>query len=205
MDEKVPVIHKTSWNRINEEATNLLEEYQPDALTGKEPVEIDGLFDFDLPEIMLERHGIVLKTGVTDLSIYQGGVGKLLGITDAKSGICLIDKSVYETDDPVQIRRGRATMAHETYHCLCHVPRMLTFISGSNDSFREAFPRMLKSEVRPFEDPEQQAWKFAQMLMMPKAAIQRFLKEGRDEFWMAEFFDVNPAFVRVRLGCKTLK
>lgn len=205
MDERVPVIHKTSWNRINEEAIQLLMEFQPNALAGKEPVAIEHLFELDLPDIMQERFGIELKTGVTDLSLYQGGVGKLLGITDAKSGICLIDKSVYETDDPVQLRRGRATMAHEIYHCLCHVPRMRSFISGSNASFKEAFPRLLKSEVKPYEDTEQQAWKHAQMLMMPKPVIQRFLKEGRDEYWIADFFDVNPAFVRVRLGCKTLK
>lgn len=38
-----------------------------------------------------------------------------------------------------------------------------------------------------------------------KHVIQQFIREGRDEYWMADFFDVNPAFVRVRLECSTLR
>lgn len=204
MGDQVPIIHRTSWSRIDKEATSILDVLQPRALSGEEAVSIDSIFEFDLPDIMLERYGISLRTGVTDLSKYGHGE-ILLGITDAKAGLCLIDKSVYETTDPVQLRRGRATMAHEMYHCLCHVPRARTFTSRSNSSFVDAFPRCQKNQLKAYEDPEKQAWKFAQMLMMPKPAILKFLQEGRSEQWMADFFDVNPAFLRARLGCNTLK
>jgi Zn-dependent peptidase ImmA (M78 family) len=95
-------------------------------------------------------------------------------------------------------------MAHETFHCISHVPRLQTFISGT-DLGTDVLPRALRSELRPFEDPELQAWKFAQMIMMPEPVIKKFMREGKNERWMADYFDVNPAFLRVRLGCKTLR
>jgi hypothetical protein len=51
-------------------------------------------------------------------------------------------------------------------------------------------------------DPEWQAWEFARALLMPKHLIVEYCNQELSLNEMAKHFDLNPAFVEVRL--KTL-
>lgn len=195
---KVPVVRAMSWEQVAGIAEALLSQRQPDALVGHEPVDIDWIFEFVVPEV-LGQQGISFKTGSAELK--HG----LLGHTDAAQGFSYVSSDLYDAEYEPEVRRGRATMAHESGHCLLHVPVMRQFMSLTDEGSGYALYRALPSQLKPFEDPERQAWKFAGALLMPRPAIFRFLEQGKNIRWMADFFGVNPVFMEVRMSCKTLK
>jgi hypothetical protein len=175
---------------------SLLQEIQPEALSGQCPTDVETIFEFYIPD----RYNI--ETGYGDLSVLGDNV---LGYTDAKQKVSVVDKTLSDSTEQSMIRRFRATVAHEIFHCMCHVPILNSFRSSSLFGNGETLHRAERSKIKPFLDPEWQAWEFARACLMPRQLIVQYYEEGYSRYDMAVEFNVNPAFVDVRLSTLKLK
>lgn len=167
----------------------LLREVQPDVFRKEIPVEVDAIYEI----YIREKCGI--ETGYTDLSLLGPDV---LGYTDASRRRSFVDKSLIDTDDAVSLRRGRATIGHESGHCLYHVNVLNYFQSALADEGL-VLHRADRSTLKAYEDPEWQAWEFARACLMPRILVSKYHDAGYSLHDMAEILDVNPAFMEVRL------
>jgi len=190
MQTKVIVVPGLSKRKIEHIALGLLTEIQPEALNQDVPVDVESLYEFHVPE----RCGI--KICYTDLSKLGPGI---LGYTDARYRMSFVDKTLSDSPERAMSRRFRTTVVHESFHCLHHVPLLQHFISISHRHDDTRLYRVEKSKVRPFEDPEWQAWEFARVYLMPTQRTMNYYQRGLSVRQMADIFDVNPIFVEVRL------
>ena len=191
---KVPVVPGLSRNEIEVRAVSLLRELQPEALKGECPVDIEDIYEFYIPE----HCGI--ETGYTDLSFLGSGI---LGYTDASKKISFVDKTLIDSEYSPTRRRCRATVAHESGHCLYHVPVLNFFKSLSFKNDSDLLYRAKRTEIKAYEDPEWQGWEFARACLMPRHLILQYCEKDYSIRDMADQFDVNPSFIEVRM--KTLK
>jgi hypothetical protein len=196
--DKVPVVPPKSRRDIEKLALLTLQAFQPEALKGKlpPPVDVEGIYELYIPTI------VDVRTGYGDLSTLLGRTD-VLGFTHAPQKISLVDSSLSDAIDQVTLRRFRATVGHEGGHCIIHVPLLQVFKSLSIDLGEDILYRQNRNKLRPFEDPEWQAWEFARALIMPRPLVIDYRERGFTSEEMANCFEVNPAFLRVRL--QTLK
>jgi len=193
---KVPVVPGLSRNKIEARAVSLLRELQPEAFKGECPVDIEAIYEFYIPE----HCGI--ETGYTDLSFLGSGI---LGYTDAAKKISYVDKTLSDPNDTPTERRCRATVGHESGHCLYHVPILNFFKSSSREDESEWLYRAKRTEIKAYEDPEWQAWEFARACLMPRCLILQYCEKDYSIRDMAERFNVNPRFIEVRLKTLNIK
>jgi hypothetical protein len=57
-----------------------------------------------------------------------------------------------------------------------------------------------QEDLQAYENPEWQAWRFAGALLMPECCIRAAVNSKWSVQMMSRGFDVNPAFVKVRLN-----
>lgn len=177
-------------------AVSLLQELQPTALIGSEPTDIEKIFEFYVPD----RYGI--ETGYTDLSGLGSGI---LGYTDAMQKVSFVDSTLSDSRNLPTQRRFRATVGHECFHCMKHVSVLNRFSSLCRGDLHSDLFRRERTEIKPYNDPEWQAWEYSMSILMPKNVIIKYLNSGYGIEDFAEIFDVNPAFVRVRLSKLKIK
>ncbi|MCF6156162.1 MAG: ImmA/IrrE family metallo-endopeptidase [Candidatus Brocadia sp.] len=107
-------------------------------------------------------------------------------------------------EEPRQKYFCRSTMAHEIGHAILHVSdykrakAILKSIHNKDHILRMYYEK----ELKPYMNPEWQAWRFAGALLMPAPAIKEATMEGNGIYNMSQRFGVNSAFVKSRL--KTL-
>lgn len=193
---KVPVVPGLSKMQIEAKATAILREIQPEVLLGNGPVEIEEFYEFYIPDY----YGI--KTHYTDLSPLGADI---LGYTDASKKLSYVDKTLSDSEDAPIVRRFRATVGHEAGHCIYHVAVLNSFRSSSMRAESEGLYRAEYAQVKPYENPEWQAWEFARAFLMPRPLVIRCCEKGWSVRDMADFFDVNPAFMEVRLRKLNIK
>jgi hypothetical protein len=194
---KVPVVPGLSRQDIERKALAVLRNCQPEALRGICPVDIETIYELYIPDI------VKVTIGYTDLSeLLAPGI---LGYTNAAEKLSLVDKSLSDALDRPTLRRFRATASHEAGHCLMHVPVLRFFKSSSIGDGREGLYRANRADIPAYVDPEWQAWEFARALLMPRQLINEYCEKGFTEDEIADKFDVNPAFVRVRLATLKIK
>lgn len=183
--EHVCIVPPMSREAIAGKAKTILQLVQKDVLREAQPTDIENIFDNYLPSI-----GIT--TGYTDLSGYNAE-----GYTDATHKTSFVDSALADYQDIITERRFRSTVAHETGHVILHVP-----ISSLYKSFQEkgmGFKRSRK-DLKPFEDPEWQAWELSKQLLMPTRPLIYLLDNYHmDVKELAEIYNVNEKFVRTRL------
>jgi len=189
MTNKVPRVPPLSKDDIEVFSMALLREVQPDIFIQEIPVEIDAIYEIYIPA------EYEIQTGYTDLSRLGSEV---LGYTDATMRRSLVDRSLIDSDDIVLLRRGRATIGHESGHCLHHVNVLNYFQSLLADEGLK-LNRTERSTLKAYEDPEWQAWEFARACLMPRILVTKYFEKGYSLYDMAEIFDVNRAFMEVRL------
>jgi len=100
----------------------------------------------------------------------------------------------------------RSTLAHETGHCIMHVPQLQRI--NRTQVFRQAknedsIKLYRKDNIPLYCNPEWQAWRFAGALLMPEAPLRMMFNAGASLSEMADNFEVNISFLKARL--KALK
>lgn len=166
--------------KIRKVAEDFLQRFQPDALHD-DATDIERFFTVTIAQKM----GMV--TGSDDLSPYGDDV---LGVTEVARKRSFVSSELYNSSSAVNQRRCRATMAHEAGHCIHHVTyARLASTTAVGTLFRKA------SDLKPFENPEWQAWEFARQFLMPEAVFRRCLAERYTASDLVERFDVNRSFV----------
>jgi Zn-dependent peptidase ImmA (M78 family) len=197
MENKVPVVPPMSRIRIEEKSKEILIAILPEALDSEEPVDIEHIFEIELPKMFPG-----LKTGYYDLSIKGQGV---LGYTSASEKVCLVDIGLYdltciENARDTDLRRFRSTVGHEVAHCICHYPYLKVFESFNTSISSTSLMRIEKRiDIKPYQDPEWQAWEMAGALLMPMARIEKDLSQRLSIQKIAEKYEVNPSFAEARI------
>lgn len=105
-------------------------------------------------------------------------------------------------EDEGKRRKLRATQAHEIGHYYLHAEDMrigsATQARFLNDE-RSSLVRYRPEDIKAYENPEWQAWRFASALLMPEACFRRAVELRWTRRIITRVFDVNPSFVDVRL------
>lgn len=176
-----------SRETIERKAETLLRQFQPGVLAGDEAFDIERFVDLHLEDL----------TGVKPdyLSLPAG----VYGLTDQHRMV--IDLKL--VDDPLSREFLRSTMAHEVGHVINHVPILRDrrheqvfeqkTAGGDLNLYR-------RKDLKPYEDPEWQAWRFAAALLMPRQAISTLVNNGYNLQSLARHFQVNRIFVERRLS-----
>lgn len=190
MSHRVPLVKARSSKEIDEIAFKIVQAFQPDAVRMVTKFDVERFFDCEL-----ER-----QTGVEPV-YRQLGEG-LEGYTDAAEMKCIICSDMAEYgEDEAKRRRLRATQAHEIGHCFLHVAEsrrnqtMLKFVNDESTSLE----RYRQEEIKAYVNPEWQAWRFAGALLMPECCVRAAVNGKWTLKKMSRAFDVNCAFVEVRL------
>ncbi|NJD38430.1 MAG: ImmA/IrrE family metallo-endopeptidase [Geobacter sp.] len=178
-----------SGRQIEGIACHVLRAYQPDVLEGKASFDIERFVDVHLEDL----------TGVQpDYLDLPVGVH---GMTDQNRMI--IQRLLAETRRSYKFLRS--TMAHETGHAILHSHVLRKF--GARQFFEQKSQKtksggielFRRKDLKAYEDPEWQAWRFARALMMPEVVMRRLVQSGIRLVQIAEHFDVNVPFVESRL------
>jgi hypothetical protein len=184
-------VRPRSAREIENIASEVIKSFQPDALKMLMSFDVEDFFEFELKD----------KTDVEpDTKDYPEGID---GCTDFEEMKCYISRRLMEHRDcQVTRRRLRATQAHEIGHCFLHVEDarhsrefQQKFLNDNHSSLEIYNPDDLKA----YENPEWQAWRFASALLMPEHCIKRAIECNWKEKWIKDTFDVNPSFIYVRM------
>jgi IrrE N-terminal-like domain len=178
-----------SGKEIDHLALSLITNYQPEILASGTRFDVHRFFDVNLEDL----------TGVTpgyaaDLPL------EIYGLTDSANKQVLIQEEL--AYDEFSQKFFRSTLAHETGHCLLHVPqlqkinRTQIFRQVKNDDSIQLYR---KDNIPVYCNPEWQAWRFAGALLMPEAPLRSMLAAGAGLLEIADNFDVNISFLKTRL------
>lgn len=176
-----------SRESIEKRAELLLHQFQPKVLAGAEPFLVERFVDLHLEDLTgVEPDYRHLPTGI-------------YGLTDQNEMV--IDLSLVE--DPDSLPFLNSTMSHELGHALMHVPVLRKFgrqqvfeQKGKNGGEVNLYRR---KDLKPYEDPEWQAWRFASAVLMPREAISEMIRRGYSRYDLAQHFQVNEVYVQTRL------
>lgn len=176
---------------IEAAACDVLQRFQPDMFRVVSSFDVEGFFDIELQD----------ATQIE--AIYKDLPDGLEGYTDSLNMQCFISQKLADHGGrEVQARRLRSTIAHEVGHCYLHVEE-----ARQNHKFQQMFRNdgassfeMYKPEdLKAYENPEWQAWRFASALLMPEPAFRCAVDRNWTKKQLKNGFDVNPSFVDVRL------
>lgn len=198
LDSKVPIVPPMGRARIEVETDGILRSVLPEALTGEAPVDVEYIFEIELPKMYQG-----LTVGYCDLSALGPGV---MGYTSAKNKVCLVEKKLYDLAclpdaKESDIRRFRSTVAHETSHAVFHYPFLNVFESANTGLAHQSLMRVEKrKDIPAYKDPEWQAWQIAGALLMPYERVVSDIERGLGRYELAEIYNVNPAFAQQRIN-----
>lgn len=191
MSHSVPLVAGRKGMDIDDIAFKLVEAFQPDAVRMVTKFEVEKFFEFELKK----------QTGVEP--VYQPlgyGLEGLINIEAMKCIICANAANYGESD--MKRRRLRATQAHEIGHCHLHVAelRQTRAARELRHDTRHADSELFKQEeIKVYRNPEWQAWRFAGALLMPECCVRAAIYHKWTMKMMSRAFDVNIAFLEVRL------
>ena len=186
---KVPVVPSLKIRDIEKKANEVSYGYSA-SWNGLEPVPVDLIFDYDI------KH-LGVRTLYTNL-LAQGI--SAYGYTDGINKISMIDEAVANNYTVAGRRFFRSTAGHESGHCFLHVPYGAIHASLQSQGYN--FKRD-RSNLKPWEDPEWQAWRFCKALCMPehlvRALVRKYDTKKSGILVMVEAFDMSFSFVQGRL------
>jgi hypothetical protein len=191
MTNRVPLVPPLRKVEIEARAAQIIRRFDPDGFNGKCPVNIEAIFDFDLKK-MSGLNSLV--TDYRDLSVLGGGV---YGYTDASSMTSVVHSKLIDDETENGHRLFRSTVAHESAHCVLHIPVLSFFKSILADGSQ--LYRAKRHDIPAYLDPEWQAWTLGGAMLMPKHLMEHYYGQGVTIYTLAGIFNVNPAFVRERL------
>lgn len=184
-------VRPRSSQEIETIAHKIIKNFQPDALKLVTSFDVESYFEL----------GLEKDTGFEPVYDYlPKGID---GYTDCENMKCVISLDLMEYgDSQVTKRRLRATQAHEIGHCFLHLEDARKdkdseqkFLHNKDSAFDSYHPQNIKT----YEDPEWQAWRFASALLMPENCFRRAVDRNFTKQQIKRAFDVNPSFIEVRL------
>lgn len=181
-------IKPMSFQAIEQEALFFLCDYQPNTLNHIQPTNMIQILEHD----MYDYCGVKLEL-VDDLPI------EIEAQTVFQTKRIQITELCYEklcADSP----RDRFTTAHETGHCILHLPEIsnIQLLAARGSSYK----------IRPFEEPERQANYFAAALLMPlptlceayrQLSVAGYMQDDIFAF-LARNFKVSLQAVKIRVN-----
>lgn len=188
--EKVPPMPPLKSSDIELIAERFLEKVYPDAL--RHPTQLP--FE-DLVDTILQEHGICVRPASFE------EMGERAGATDPSPGSC-INILVREDVWNALFRGGRSahyaktTIAHELGHAILHVPTMRRRMSLPIQS--GTLNRVQRSELKPYVDPEWQAWAFAGAIIAPRSTLTTLHCGSVAQ--VAEIYGVSEVMMRKRIS-----
>ncbi len=179
-----------SRTKIEDAVQKILRDFCPETASSLIPLEIERMFEIYLPK----RFGI--QTSYENLS------PNIHGYTDPNKMRSAVSTRLIEAKDTSTRRFGRSTTGHEVGHCILHAGQFkrrndLQFLHDDSHSKLALFRQ---EDLRPYENPEWQAWEFCKSLFLPKAVLLEAIEKGFTIRDISERVDLNPAFVETRLG-----
>jgi len=178
-----------SGKEIDHIARDIINSYQPEILLTCAMFDIHRFFDLKLEDM----------TGVTPA--YSNDLPtEIYGMTDSANKQVIIQEEL--ANDEFSQKFFRSTLAHETGHCVMHVPqlqkinRTQIFRQTKNDDSVKLYR---KDNIPVYCNPEWQAWRFAGALLLPEAPLRKMLTAGAGPMAIASNFNVNMSFLKARL------
>jgi hypothetical protein len=191
MSHSVPLVTARSGKEIDGIAYKLVEAFQPQAVRMLTWFDVERYMEFELKK----------RTGMEP--VYRLLGGGLEGFISIEKMLCVIcENAANHGGDDVKRRRLRATQAHEVGHCHLHVEefrRTQATLELRHDKRHSETYLYWQEESKVYHNPEWQAWRFAGALLMPEPCVRRAVDCEWTLQTMSRAFDVNPAFVQVRL------
>lgn len=172
-------------------ALNIIKEFQPEVLNSEKQFNIEKFFECNLKPLT----GVDYDYQKLEFGIY--------GYTDSDAMVSVI--SIDLVEEPSQEHFYRSTATHETGHAILHVPdyRSAKAILRSVNDKEHILRAYREEDLKPYMNPEWQAWRFAGALLMPAPAVKEAIMRGDSISEMSKRFGVNPAFVRSRIKAIT--
>lgn len=167
LEEEVPVVNPLSMDAIEELGRCFLEQFAPEVLREPAPLDVLDLVDTRLPEF-----------GINVYPATRAEIGHREGATDPKGDgetTILVSEEVWEgleLEGPKSFF-ARTTVCHEVGHALLHVPTLRRRLM-----LTDVLARTRRSNLRPYEDPEWQAWAFAGAILMPSLTLKMLMEKG---------------------------
>lgn len=193
---KIPVMKAAALSRANIEhiAQKVLRDFYPDAQKELIQLDVEEMFEQYIPK----RLGITTEYEELSFNIH--------GYTEPSKLRSVVALNLVESDDRATIRFGRSTIGHEIGHSVLHAhqfKRKRAELKFLHDKSHENPILFRQEDLKPFENPEWQAWEFCKALFLPAHLIQDAIESGVTIREIADKVNLNPAFVEVRL--KNLK
>jgi Zn-dependent peptidase ImmA (M78 family) len=193
VSHSVPLAIGRKGKDIDSIAFEIVKAFQPNVVQMIIPFDVDRFFECELKQL----------TGIEP--DYQPLGSGLLGYTSIEYMQCIICSNLAEEakNNDTSRRILRATQAHEIGHCFLHVSEFREARSNlrfQHDDKQASLQLHKQSEIKVYRNPEWQAWRFAGALLMPEGCIRAAVNNKWTLQMMSRGFDVNPAFVKVRLS-----
>lgn len=184
-------VRPRSAQEIENIACKVIKSFQPDTLRMLTSFDVEGFFEFELKK----------QTDVEpDTKDFPDGIDGYTNIEEMK---CYISLKLMEYGESEVIRRKlRATQAHEIGHCFLHVEdarRNRKFQQKFLNDHQSSLKMYNPNDLKAYENPEWQAWRFASALLMPERCFMRAVECNWTKKKIKYAFDVNPSFIEVRL------
>lgn len=161
LEEEVPPVNPLGVAAIEELGRCFLDQLAPEMLTKPQPLNVLDLVDTRLP-----KFGIHVCPAAREEIGYRDGATDPRG--DGETTI-LVTEEVWEALELAAPKSyyARSTVCHEIGHAILHVPvlRRRLLLSG-------VLARTQRANLKPYEDPEWQAWAFAGTILMPSASLR---------------------------------
>lgn len=176
---------------IESAAERVIRRFQGEVLKQIKPFDVVRFFDCDL------RDDTDIEGDYRDL---PDGIE---GFTDVGLSVCIISTSLYgHDDDDVTRRRLRSTIAHEIGHCYLHAPdarKDPNQVSRFENDGTHAYELFDPNDLKIYENPEWQAWRFADALLMPAVTFRAAIAKKWNKNQLKNGFDVNPSYIDKRI------
>ena len=182
-----------SGKQIDQLATAYISYSQPEILKKPAPFDVHRFVDTELEDL----------TGV--MPVYTRDLPpEIYGLTDSAENRLEIQESLAE--DPYQEKFFRSTLAHESGHCIIHVPQLRKI--NRVQVFRQekeggGIQLYRKDDIPLYCNPEWQAFRFGGALLVPEGPLRMMLADGANYSEIANMFNIHLPFLRSRM--KALK
>lgn len=116
------------------------------------------------------------------------------GVDRDPINILLTPEDYHNLDDD---NRARATAIHELSHAILHVPLIRRRVAALPPGQPNQLPRVRRSSIKAYRDPEWQAWMLGGCILMPRTTIK--MLDDQSPANVATVYGVSASFAATHL------